>query len=138
MIVVATGPLTNVAEALRLRPSIARKIRLVEVMGGAVWTEGNVGREWPAIDDQVAEWNIWVDPVAAQEVLASGVPVRFMPLDVTDKVVFYPADAATWRATGTAEGRLAALRPDLAPNCQSCRRPRVERIKARLVELLAN
>lgn len=191
VIIVATGPLTNVAEALRLRPSIARKIRLVEVMGGAVWTEGNVGREWPAIDNQVAEWNIWVDPVAAQEVLASGVPVRFMPLDVTDKVVFYPADATAWRATGTAEGRLAAdlldylhrqisptgcsvwdalaavdvgdprafwardvgieivaepgprqgmtaLRPDLAPNCQSCRRPRVERIKARLVELLAN
>ncbi|NPV49095.1 MAG: nucleoside hydrolase [Armatimonadetes bacterium] len=190
VIIVATGPLTNVAEALRLSPSIARKIRLVEVMGGAVWTEGNVGREWPAIDNQVAEWNIWVDPMAAQEVLASGVPARFMPLDVTNKVVFYPDDATAWRATGTPEGELAAdlldylhrqisptgcsvwdalaavdigdpracwardvhieivtepgprqgmtaLRADLAPNCQSCRRPRAERIKARILELLA-
>lgn len=191
VIIVATGPLTNVAEALRLSPGIAAKIRLVEVMGGAVWTAGNVGREWPAIDNQVAEWNIWVDPVAAHEVLASGVRVRFMPLDVTDKVVFYPDDAIAWRATGTAEGKLAAdlldylhrqisptgcsvwdalaavdigdpracwardvhieivtepgprqgmtaLKPDLAPNCQSCRRPRSERIKTRILELLAS
>jgi purine nucleosidase/pyrimidine-specific ribonucleoside hydrolase len=190
VIIVATGPLTNVAEALRLSPSIARNIRLVEVMGGAVWTEGNVGREWPEIDNQVAEWNIWVDPVAAHEVLASGVPVRFMPLDVTNDVVFYPVDAAAWRATDTPEGRLAAdlldylhkqisptgcsvwdaiaaidlsdpracwarevrlevltepgptqgmtqLQPEGPPNCQACRRPRVERIKARLLELLA-
>jgi pyrimidine-specific ribonucleoside hydrolase len=106
--ILATGPLTNVAEAIRLDPTIAGKIRLVQVMGGAMWVPGNVGAEWPAIQNRVAEWNIWVDPVAADEVLASGIKVRFVPLDTTNRMTFTAADAEAWRKAGTPAGSLAA------------------------------
>lgn len=103
-----TGPLTNVAAALRQAPDVAARIEVVQVMGGAVWVPGNVGAEWPEIDNDVAEWNIWVDPVAAREVLASGVPVRFIPLDATNRMRFTQRDSDAWRAAGTPAGQMAA------------------------------
>lgn len=108
VVLLVTGPLTNLAEALRLHPEIAGKIRAVHVMGGAVWTGGNIHREWPAINNAVAEWNIWADAVAAQEVFSSGLPVRLVPLDVTNQVVMNRNDLRAWRAAGTPEGELAA------------------------------
>ena len=74
---VPLGPLTNIALALRRDPSIAGKVRGVVLMGGAVWTRGNVSES--------AEANIWHDPHAAAEVLAADWPVTLVGLDVTER-----------------------------------------------------
>jgi len=87
LVVVALGPLTNVALALqRDRRRLAQAARIV-VMGGAVAVPGNVT---PA-----AEFNIHVDPEAASTVFASGLPIELVPLDVTRKVVLTTADLGT-------------------------------------------
>ncbi len=75
----ALGPLTNLALALRKEPAIAGRLREIVFMGGGFFEGGNIT---PA-----AEFNIYVDPHAASEVLASGVPIVMMPLDVTHKVL---------------------------------------------------
>ena len=110
--ILATGPLTNVAEALRLDPSIADNIAAVHVMGGAVDVEGNLYESPTPIDNEVAEWNIWIDPLAAQEVLTAsselGFPLYLSPLDATNDIPFTAEDAAAWRETGTPESILAA------------------------------
>jgi inosine-uridine nucleoside N-ribohydrolase len=93
---VATGPLTNVALLLALRPE-ARPARLV-LMGGAI-AEGNVT---PA-----AEFNIWADPEAASRVFASGLDVTMVGLDVTHRALLTPAHAERLRGTGRV-GRVVA------------------------------
>jgi inosine-uridine nucleoside N-ribohydrolase len=75
---VALGPLTNLAYALRRDVSVVRQLVEVVIMGGAVAVPGNV--------TSVAEFNIYVDPEAAQEVLASGLPLTLIGLDVTERV----------------------------------------------------
>jgi purine nucleosidase len=64
---VTLGPLSNIAAALRIAPDINEKIPMCYVMGGAAACLGNVT---PA-----AEYNIWVDPEAAQVVFHSGIPI---------------------------------------------------------------
>jgi inosine-uridine nucleoside N-ribohydrolase len=54
------------------------------MMGGALEVLGNVS--FSGIDNQVAEWNIFIDPLALRQVLESGAPVTFIPLDATDDV----------------------------------------------------
>lgn len=83
---VTTGPLTNIAIALQADPSIKTGIEVIHSMGGAVTVPGNVGYEYPAIPNYVAEWNIWVDPHAADIVFKSGVPITLIPLDATNEV----------------------------------------------------
>jgi inosine-uridine nucleoside N-ribohydrolase len=83
---VPLGPLTNIAIALQADPSIKEKITGIHCMGGAVTVPGNVGYEYPPIPNYVAEWNIWVDPLAADIVLKSGVPITLIPLDATNEV----------------------------------------------------
>ena len=84
LVVVALGPLTNVALALRRdRGRLAQAARIV-VMGGAVAVPGNV--------TAAAEFNMRVDPEAAAEVFASGLPIELVPLDVTRRVVLTRAD----------------------------------------------
>ena len=73
-----TGPLTNIALSLKKDPSIAKKIKEIIFMGGAAMTLGNI--------TPVAEFNIYVDPHAANIVLNSGIPLVMMGLDVTHKV----------------------------------------------------
>jgi inosine-uridine nucleoside N-ribohydrolase len=51
-------------------------------MGGALEVLGNVS--YAGIDNQVAEWNIFIDPLALRQVLESGAPVTFVPLDATN------------------------------------------------------
>jgi pyrimidine-specific ribonucleoside hydrolase len=81
--IVATGPLTNVAEALTRDSTLASRVRMIYIMGGAVDVPGNVFNKHPS--NKVAEWNIFVDPHAAAVVLASGAPVTLVPLDATNK-----------------------------------------------------
>jgi inosine-uridine nucleoside N-ribohydrolase len=94
LVIVALAPLTNVALALRRdRGRLAQAARVV-VMGGAVAVAGNV--------TAAAEFNIHVDPEAAAEVLASGLRIELVPLDVTRQVVLTQAGlrAALARAGG--------------------------------------
>ncbi|MGA8788356.1 MAG: nucleoside hydrolase [Paenarthrobacter sp.] len=72
---VAIGPLTNIAEALRLEPKLPELIAEVTIMGGAALAPGNI--------TPVAEANIANDPEAAAEVLAADWNVTLVPLDVT-------------------------------------------------------
>jgi pyrimidine-specific ribonucleoside hydrolase len=106
--ILAIGPLTNLAEALRIDPSIASKIARVQIMGGALYVPGNLTEYPTTAYNTTAEWNIWVDPVAAEEVFSAGLPVYLTPLDATNQVKMTRADGSAWRATGTPEGILAS------------------------------
>lgn len=75
LILVAVGPLTNVARAVMKDPDRMRGLREIIIMGGAFETGGNVS--------PVAEFNIHADPHAAQIVCDAGIPLVFVPLDVT-------------------------------------------------------
>ena len=76
--VVATGPLTNVAMAIKLEPQLIRRIKEIVLMGGSI-DNGNTS---PA-----AEFNIMCDPEAAHVVFSSGIPVKMVGLNVTRKVL---------------------------------------------------
>ncbi len=86
------GPLTNIALALRLAPDILPKIREIVLMGGAV----GVGNITPA-----AEFNIYVDPHAADIVFRSGAKITMLGLDVTHKALVSPSRLAAIKALGT-------------------------------------
>lgn len=81
--VVVLGPHTNLATILRETPALVERIERVLTMGGAVDVPGNVYTEGP--QPPVAEWNIYVDPLAAAEVFASGIPVTMVGLDATNE-----------------------------------------------------
>lgn len=94
------GPLTNIALALIREPRIAPRIREIVLMGGGFFEGGNVT---PA-----AEFNIYVDPHAADIVLKSGVPIVMMPLDVTHKAMTTATRTAAIRNLGTKVGQAVA------------------------------
>lgn len=84
--ILALGPLTNVAVALRrLGRAAPRPLRVV-IMGGAVDVPGNLTSPELAIANRVAEWNIFSDPLAAREVFRSPLRVELVPLDATNHV----------------------------------------------------
>jgi len=99
------GPLTNLAEALRMDPTIKDGIRSLEIMGGAVNVPGNVFLAGP--DPLPAEWNIYIDPVAASEVFSSGLHIRLNPLDATDRIRWSHDDANTWGNSNSPESSIA-------------------------------
>ncbi len=82
--IIALGPLTNVATAIRQEPGFSQKVKKLAIMGGAfdVLSDGG-GNVTPN-----AEFNIWVDPEAAQVVMHSGIPIVLTPLNVTRKTHF--------------------------------------------------
>jgi inosine-uridine nucleoside N-ribohydrolase len=84
--IVAVGPLTNIAEALQKSPEISTNIKEIYIMGGAVEVEGNVGKSGVGIQNKYAEWNIYIDPAAANIVFNSGIPIILVPLDATRDV----------------------------------------------------
>ena len=94
------GPLTNVAVAFQKAPDIIARVRQIVLMGGAYFEVGNIT---PA-----AEFNIYVDPEAAEIVFKSGVPLVVMPLDVTHKALTNRARIEGFRAMGTEPGRMVA------------------------------
>jgi len=79
---IAVGPLTNLALALREDPQGMRQLKEVVVMGGAVRVPGNM--------TPFAEFNIHVDPLAAKMLFESGLPITLVPLDVTHQVFLSP------------------------------------------------
>ena len=94
------GPLTNIALALIKEPKIASRIKQIVLMGGGYFEQGNVTPS--------AEFNIYVDPHAADVVLKSGVPIVMMPLDVTHKALTTRARVEAIRAIGTPVGEATA------------------------------
>ena len=88
IVVIALGPLTNLAEAFQADPTLAGQIKQIVIMGGALDAPGNVADENEGISNQYAEWNFFADPVAADIVLASGAPIVLVPLDATNDVPF--------------------------------------------------
>jgi purine nucleosidase len=94
------GPLTNVALALIREPRIARRVKQIVLMGGGFFEGGNT--------TPTAEFNIYVDPHAADVVFRSGVPIIMMPLDVTHKALTTKKRVAAFRQLGTKVGTATA------------------------------
>lgn len=84
--ILALGPLTNLANLLSRNPELAANIKMIYIMGGAVDVPGNVGDSDEIKDNKTAEWNFFIDPVAAAAVVKSGVPITLVSLDVTNQV----------------------------------------------------
>jgi inosine-uridine nucleoside N-ribohydrolase len=95
--IVATGPLTNVAAAMRREPGIVPRIQQIVLMGGAI----GLGNTTPA-----AEFNIYVDPEAAHIVFSCGRPITMIGLDVTHQAQATPEVRARIRALGSPVARL--------------------------------
>jgi pyrimidine-specific ribonucleoside hydrolase len=81
--ILALGPLTNIAELFKLNPDLLKKVEKLHIMGGAVDVPGNLS-VFP--DNKVAEWNIFADPLAAKEVLKTGIPIYLIALNATNHV----------------------------------------------------
>jgi inosine-uridine nucleoside N-ribohydrolase len=97
VVLVPTGPLTNVARLLQAHPGTVERIVW---MGGSI-AEGNVT---PA-----AEFNAYVDPEAARIVFESGLPVTMIGLDVTHMALFDSSHAERLRGAGKAGKAVAEL-----------------------------
>jgi inosine-uridine nucleoside N-ribohydrolase len=98
LIIVAIGPLTNLAAVHAHDPNLLEKANRLIVMGGAVWCKGNVTPH--------AEFNFYRDPVAADRVLKLNVPTTLVPLDVTRQVALDESHTAHLAASGTRAGEL--------------------------------
>ena len=94
------GPLTNIATALTRAPDVVGRVGQIVLMGGGFFEGGNI--------TPVAEFNIFVDPEAADIVFRSGISLVVMPLDVTHKALTTRARVEGFRALGTTVGRVAA------------------------------
>ncbi|MEL6884051.1 MAG: nucleoside hydrolase [Pseudomonadota bacterium] len=98
------GPLTNIATALQRAPDIADRVQQIVLMGGAYFEVGNIT---PA-----AEFNIYVDPQAADIVFRSGIDIVVMPLDVTHKALVTKPRNDAFRALNTPVGVAVAQMTD--------------------------
>jgi purine nucleosidase len=82
--IVAIGPLTNLALAIRLEPRFPAAVREMVIMGGAINHGGNTTPQ--------AEFNVYCDPHAAYIVFHSGIPITLVPLDVTYQTILSKSD----------------------------------------------
>ncbi|WP_299282005.1 nucleoside hydrolase [uncultured Tateyamaria sp.] len=98
------GPLTNIATALRKAPDIAERIQQIVLMGGAYFEVGNI--------TPTAEFNIYVDPEAADIVFKSGIDIVVLPLDVTHKALVTKPRNDAFRALNTPVGIAVAQMTD--------------------------
>ncbi len=95
--VLVLGPMTVVARAIDLDPELPRLVRRLVCMGGAWREAGNAG--------PVSEFHFYCDPLAARQVLRSGAHVTLIPLDVSRKLLYSPADLLNLPAPGSATCR---------------------------------
>ncbi|MEO0912087.1 MAG: nucleoside hydrolase [Pseudomonadota bacterium] len=94
------GPMTNVALAFERDPACRAGVAEIVAMGGGFFEGGNVT---PA-----AEFNIYVDPEAAEIVLKAGLPITLLPLDVTHQCLTTRLRVEAFRSLGTPVGRAVA------------------------------
>ena len=106
--VVALGPLTNIALALRMEPRLPQLVRRLIVLGGAFGLQREAALNATG-DNPVSEWNFYVDPEAARQVLHGGFELVAVGLDVATHrdLRLTEADEEDLRASGRAEARLA-------------------------------
>jgi purine nucleosidase len=105
--IVATGPLTILAPLVKER-ELKRNIEEFVIMAGAIQVPGNV--EEPDTDGS-AEWNAYADPIALKTVLDSGINVKVVPLDITNKFPVTPEFLEKLRVQSeTSKASLLALR----------------------------
>lgn len=97
--IISTGPLTNTASLLLAHPELKEKIRCISIMGGGI-AYGN----WSC----AAEFNILVDPEAADIVFRSGIELYMSGLDVTEKALIFPEDFERIRAVGNPVAKVVA------------------------------
>lgn len=98
------GPLTNIATALQKAPEIVAHVQEIVLMGGAYFEVGNI--------TPTAEFNIYVDPEAADIVFKSGIPITVMSLDVTHKALVTAPRNEAFRTLGTPVGKAVAEMTD--------------------------
>ncbi len=96
---IAVGPLTNVALALRRDPDLPKRFASITIMGGGAHT-GNV--------TAAAEFNVWADPEAAAMLFTEAAPITMVGLDVTQRVLLGGDESAQMRKAGTAKANFAA------------------------------
>lgn len=97
--IIPTGPLTNIGALLLLYPELKSKIACISLMGGGIY----FGNWTPA-----AEFNILVDPEAADLVFKSGIPIIMAGLDVTEKALVFPEDFERIRALNNPVAKIVA------------------------------
>lgn len=85
--ILAIAPLTTIAQVVEKHPLLKRHIEHIYIMGGALNVPGNIQDIDHESPNEVAEWNIYIDPYAADQVLHSGVNITLVPLDVTNTVL---------------------------------------------------
>lgn len=103
LVIVALGPLTNVALAVADEPDLVDEVAMTYAMAGAVGVPGNA-------PGGHAEWNVYADPGAADAVVRSGLPLTLVPLDAT---VAMPADAALYRRIRALDSPVGTTLADL-------------------------
>ncbi|HVO00790.1 MAG TPA: nucleoside hydrolase [Candidatus Cybelea sp.] len=91
------GPLTDIARAFQAAPEVKGKVREIVMMAGAYFEVGNI--------TPTAEFNVYVDPMAADIVFNSGVPLTVMPLDVTHQLPVTPLRLDHLAALGNRSGK---------------------------------
>ncbi len=99
VILVATGPLTNIAAAINREPDLARRVKAIYLMGGGAYC-GN----WTP----TAEFNIWVDAEASYKVFHSNIPIYMAGVNLTRQCPVTPEDRETIRGFGNKVGVFAA------------------------------
>jgi inosine-uridine nucleoside N-ribohydrolase len=118
LVVVALGPLTNIAAMLDRSPELMRRIKHLHLTGGAVWAQGDAS---PA-----SEFNFHKDTTAAAKVLSSRLPISVTPLDVTRLVCFDESHAAHLAASGYRTGEVLSrlmrfpIEQDVDPGYGKC------------------
>ena len=98
------GPLTNIATAFQKAPDVVDRVQQIVLMGGAYFQVGNI--------TPTAEFNIYVDPQAADITFKSGLDIVVMPLDVTHKALVTKSRNDAFRALGTPAGIAVAQMTD--------------------------
>ncbi|MFV8816303.1 nucleoside hydrolase [Haliea sp. E17] len=100
VVLLATGPMTNLAQWLQRYPGDRDRVSRVVVMGGSLDAPGNiiVPKFTDGHPNTGAEWNFYIDPLAADILLRSGLPVEMVGLDVTNTVRVTAAFAADFKA----------------------------------------
>ena len=98
------GPLTNIATAIEKAPDIKEKVQEIVLMGGAYFEVGNI--------TPTAEFNIYVDPEAAEIVFQSNIKITVLPLDVTHKALVTKDRNDAFRALNSPVGKAVAEMTD--------------------------